>query len=209
MVLCVSVQKKHSFFLSLHTSSFFDRSQDKRNEKMGLYTSIVVNFQYISIFAVVASAFLMILYTLRMLSMVSKNHLFLCEEFQMQIRFFGKIQNNFSITNQLYTLTCLPKMIGNFPIFLLLFRRTGFFFYMILSYDNFQDLLNAFPGGVVRVPQTSHRINMEQQTLDVVVTKIFAAKESIRLRLKVNSSQLVTLRAYWGVDVSTFFHVLR
>lgn len=42
---------------------------------MGLYTSIVVNFQYISIFAVVASAFLMILYTLRMLSMVSKNHL--------------------------------------------------------------------------------------------------------------------------------------
>ena len=76
-------RKSTVFFLSLPTSSFFDRSQDKRNEKMGLYTSIVVNFQYISIFAVVASAFLMILYTLRMLSMVSKNHLFLfiCEEF--------------------------------------------------------------------------------------------------------------------------------
>ena len=69
--------------------------------------------------------------------------------------------------------------------------------------------MNAFPGGVVRVPQTSHRINVEQQTLDVVVTRIFAAKENIRLKLKVNASQLVTLRAYWGVDVSTFFHVLR
>ena len=58
-------RKSTVFLLSLPTSSFFDRSQDKRNEKMGLYTSIVVNFQYISIFAVVASAFLMILYTLR------------------------------------------------------------------------------------------------------------------------------------------------
>ena len=79
----VLVFRESTVFPQLPTSSFFDRSQDKRNEKMGLYTSIVVNFQYISIFAVVASAFLMILYTLRMLSMVSKNHLFLCEEFQM------------------------------------------------------------------------------------------------------------------------------
>ena len=75
----------------------------------------------------------------------------------------------------------------------------------------FKDLLNAFPGGVVRVPQTSHRIDMKPQTLDVIIIQILksTARECIKLKLKVNTSQLVTLRAYWGVDIPTFFHVLR
>jgi len=107
-----------------------------------LYTSILVNFQYVSIFTIVASTLLMVLFTLRLLSM---------------------------------------------------------------------DILNAFPGGVVRVPQSSHRINMQPKSLDVTITQILksTAEECIKLKLRTNTSNLVTLRAYWGVDIHTFFHVLR
>jgi len=72
------------------------------------------------------------------------------------------------------------------------------------------DLLNAFPGGIVRVPQTSHRINMERQSLDVIFQILETTKNTLRMKLKVfPSNQSVTLRAYWGVDISTFHHVLR
>lgn len=74
------------------------------------------------------------------------------------------------------------------------------------------DLLNAFPGGVVRVTQTSHKINMQAQNLDAsleIVKTVDEKQLKINLKFLKNDIVGVDLRAYWGVDIPVFHHVLR
>ncbi len=93
-------------------------------------------------------------------------------------------------------------------IFAILFATSLMTFY-ILRIVNL-DLLNAFPGGVVRVPQTCHRIKMETQSLEVGFEISETTDQKISLRLKASEERnIVTLRAYWGVEIERFYHVLR
>ena len=50
---------------------------------------------------------------------------------------------------------------------------------------------------------------MEPQTLEVIVTQICVDEDYVKVKLRVSASKTVTLRAYWGIDISAFFHVLR
>ena len=69
------------------------------------------------------------------------------------------------------------------------------------------DLLNAFPGGVVRVHHSVSRLNMEAKSMQVTLQ--LKKQDDNVITFQVNSAAKVTLRAYWGVDIQIFHHVLR
>ena len=75
------------------------------------------------------------------------------------------------------------------------------------------DMLNAFPGGVVRVQQHHQvsKLNMEAKSVPLPL-KLLKTDTSIgtnALKLQVMNREKVTLRSYWGVDIQIFHHVLR
>ena len=74
------------------------------------------------------------------------------------------------------------------------------------------DLLNGFPGGVVRVAGSNHvpRINMESQNLEWTVKVIKFEEQCLKLQFTLTDPvEKLILRAYWGVNISAFHHVLR
>ena len=74
------------------------------------------------------------------------------------------------------------------------------------------DLLNGFPGGVVRVTGSNHipRINMERKNLNWTVKVMKHEDRRLQLEFKLSETvEILIFRAYWGVNINAFYHVLR
>ena len=86
------------------------------------------------------------------------------------------------------------------------------------------DLLNGFPGGVVRVSNQVHRINMDKKDLQWTISvmsnsnspngneNLNSNSSQLHLQIKIKSniddiSTKLIYRAYWGVDITSFHQV--